>query len=340
MTRTVLVTGGTGYIGAHTAVVFMQAGYQVVVLDNLSNSSADVIDRIAHITGRAPQWVCADVRDADALESVFSRHQFDGIVHLAGLKAVGESMQQPLTYYDHNVHGSLQLIRAARAHGVGRFVFSSSATVYGEPQYLPYDEVHPTGQQANPYGRTKRIVEIMLEDAHRADPSFHVAVLRYFNPIGAHESGWIGESPKGTPNNLLPYLTRVAMGHLAELSVYGNDYPTPDGTGRRDYIHVMDLTEAHLKAYEALSTSAQGFNIWNLGTGTSTSVMEIIQTFESVTGQRVPYRIAPRREGDIPEFYASNHKAQAELGWHARRNLEEMIRDAWHWETRNHTPPA
>ncbi|MEY2622407.1 MAG: UDP-glucose 4-epimerase GalE [Pseudomonadota bacterium] len=340
MKRTVLVTGGTGYIGAHTAVVFMQAGYQVVVLDNLSNSSADAIDRIAHITGLPPEWVCADVRDADALQAVFARHRFDGVVHLAGLKAVGESVQDPLTYYDHNVHGSLQLMRTARAHGVSRFVFSSSATVYGEPQYLPYDEAHPADHQTNPYGRTKRMVEIMLEDAHRSDPSFRVAVLRYFNPIGAHESGWIGENPKGTPNNLLPYVTRVALGHLAELSVYGNDYPTPDGTGRRDYIHVMDLTEAHLKAYEALTASDQGFHVWNLGTGTSTSVMEIIQTFEAVTGQRVPYRIAPRRDGDIPECYASTQKAQLELGWRARRSLQDMVRDAWHWETRSNPTPT
>ena len=329
----ILVTGGAGYIGAHTVAVFQQAGHPVVVFDNLCNSSADVIERIARITGLAPTLVRGDIRDPLALQSLFAAHRFHGIVHLAGLKAVGESTQNPLLYDDNNVHGSMRLLRAALDHGVHRMVFSSSATVYGDPLYLPYDEAHPAHTQTNPYGRTKRAVELMLHDAQRAEPRLHIAVLRYFNPIGAHESGLIGENPQGVPNNLMPYVTRVAAGKLPHLSIYGNDYPTPDGTGRRDYIHVMDLAEAHLKAMQYLAQAHAGYGIWNLGTGQSHSVLDIVHTFERVTGQRVPYQIAPRRSGDLPEYYASTHKANTELQWQARRGLEEMMRDAWRWES-------
>lgn len=332
MTRTVLVTGGAGFIGAHTTVVLLQAGYQVVVLDNLCNSTAGVFDSIARITGQSPLFIQGDIRDARQLQALFQAHDIDAVVHLAGLKAVGESVQQPLLYYDNNVLGSLQLIRAAQAHGVNQFVFSSSATVYGDPQYLPIDERHPAEQQSSPYGRNKRMVELMLQDVQGANPAMRVAVLRYFNPIGAHESGLIGENPKGIPNNLLPYVTRVAAGKLKELSVYGDDYPTPDGTGVRDYIHVMDLSEAHLKALQAIGSKEPGFHIWNLGTGQGHSVLEIIGQFERITGQAVPHKVVQRRSGDIAACYAGTELAQADLGWQARRGLQDMLRDAWRWE--------
>ena len=330
----ILVTGGTGYIGSHTALALLLRGFDVVVLDNLCNSAAESLARVAQIANRAPEFVQGDIRDPALLTRLFAQHSIHAVLHFAGLKAVGESVTQPLRYYDNNVHGTLTLLQAMADAGVRRFVFSSSATVYGQPSQMPISEDCPLGQPTNPYGRSKLIIEDMLRDLAAAEPGWQIALLRYFNPVGAHESGLIGEDPNGIPNNLLPYITQVAVGKLPELAVFGNDYPTPDGTGVRDYIHVMDLAEGHLQALQALQTLT-GAHVWNLGTGQGYSVLEMVHAFEAASGCRIPYRIAPRRSGDIATCYADASKAARELGWKASRGLPEMMRDAWRWQQRN-----
>jgi UDP-glucose 4-epimerase len=331
--QTVLVTGGAGFIGSHTTLALLQAGQAVVVLDNLSNSSAQSLERVARISGRAPVFVQGDVRDRALVQRLLREHRVGAVLHFAGLKAVGESASMPLTYYDNNVAGSLALCQAMDAAGVWRLVFSSSATVYGDPATVPIREDMPTGP-TNPYGRTKWMVEHLLGDLAAADPRWQIGVLRYFNPVGAHESGLIGEDPRGTPNNLLPYVAQVAVGRRAALSVFGNDYPTPDGTGVRDYIHVMDLAEGHLKALQALADRS-GLHTWNLGTGQGYSVLEIVRAFQQASGRPVPYQVAPRRPGDAAASYADPSKAARELGWKARRGLTEMMEDTWRWQSLN-----
>lgn len=330
----ILVTGGAGYIGSHTLLAMLQAGYDVVVLDNLCNSSAESLKRVAQLAGRAPVFVEGDIRDRAVLNSLFSEHSVDAVLHFAGLKAVGESVAQPLRYYDNNVLGSQVLLEACANAGVFNFVFSSSATVYGDPVQMPISEACPAGKPTNPYGRSKLMVENMLSDVAKSDPRWRIAILRYFNPVGAHESGLIGEDPNGIPNNLLPYITQVAVGKLSELAVFGNDYPTVDGTGVRDYIHVVDLAQGHLRALETLQTRI-GAHIWNLGTGHGYSVLEMIHAFEAASGKSVPYRVAPRRPGDIAICYADPDKAERELCWKAQHDLNEMMRDAWRWQSMN-----
>lgn len=324
----ILLTGGTGYIGSHTAVVLQQAGHQVVLLDNLSNSQAEVADRIGRITGTRPALEVVDVLDTVRVRMALRSYRIDAVVHFAGLKAVGESVAQPLAYYHNNVAGSLSLLRAMSEEGVRQLVFSSSATVYGQPQRLPLDEGHPTGA-TNPYGRTKLHIEQMLCDLAASRPEWRIAILRYFNPVGAHDSGLIGEDPNGIPNNLMPYIARVAAGRLPHLNIWGNDYPTPDGTGIRDYIHVMDLAEGHLAALQHLPQQTQACEVFNLGTGCGTSVLEMVRVFERASGRPVPYRIAARRPGDVAACWADPTKAQQVLGWRATRTLEEMCASAW-----------
>ncbi len=330
----ILVTGGAGYIGSHTTLALLQAGYEVVVLDNLCNSSAESLNRVAQLAGREPAFVAGDIRDRAVLARLFARHSVVAVLHFAGLKAVGESVAQPLRYYDNNVHGSQVLLQACADAGVFNFVFSSSATVYGEPAQMPISEACPVGQPTNPYGRSKLMVEDMLRDVAASDLRWRIAILRYFNPVGAHESGLIGEDPNGIPNNLLPYIAQVAVGKLPELAVFGNDYPTADGTGVRDYIHVLDLAEGHLRALEALQTRT-GAHVWNLGTGQGYSVLEMVRAFEAASGKPVPYCVAPRRPGDIATCFADPAKAERELGWKALRSLDEMMRDAWRWQSMN-----
>lgn len=330
----ILVTGGAGYIGSHTTLALLQAGHNVVVLDNLCNSSAESLKRVAQLAGREPVFVQGDIRDRAVLDRLFAEHAVDAVLHFAGLKAVGESVAQPLRYYDNNVHGSQVLLQACADAGVFNVVFSSSATVYGEPAQMPISEACPVGQPTNPYGRSKLMVEDMLRDVAASDPRWRIAILRYFNPVGAYESGQIGEDPNGIPNNLLPYIAQVAVGKLPELAVFGNDYPTPDGTGVRDYIHVVDLAEGHLRALEALQTRS-GAHVWNLGTGQGYSVLDMVRAFEAASGKPLPYRVAPRRPGDIATCYADPAKAERELGWKARRGLDEMMRDAWRWQLMN-----
>jgi UDP-glucose 4-epimerase len=304
------------------------------VLDNLCNSSTESLKRVAQLAGRAPVFVEGDIRDHVVVDRLFAEYAVETVLHFAGLKAVGESVSQPLRYYDNNAHGSQVLLQAMADAGVFKFVFSSSATVYGEPDQMPISETCPVGRPMNPYGRSKLMVEDMLRDLATSDPRWRIAILRYFNPVGAHESGLIGEDPNGIPNNLLPYIAQVAVGKLPELTVFGNDYPTIDGTGVRDYIHVMDLAEGHLRALEALK-NLNGTNVWNLGTGKSYSVLEMIRTFEVASGKSIPYRIATRRSGDIATSYADPARAERELGWKARRGLNEMIQDAWRWQSMN-----
>ncbi|WP_417448417.1 UDP-glucose 4-epimerase GalE [Idiomarina abyssalis] len=334
MTETILVTGGAGYIGSHTTLVLLEAGYDVVVLDNLSNSSVESLLRVARMCGKAPIFVRGDIRDAALLDLLFASHPISAVLHFAGLKAVGESVREPLAYYENNVAGSLSLCQAMARSKVFRLVFSSSATVYGDPKQMPISESCPTGNPTNPYGRSKLGVEEVLRDLAASDPRWSVALLRYFNPVGAHESGLIGESPNGIPNNLLPYISQVAVGKLRELTVFGNDYATPDGTGVRDYIHVVDLAEGHLKALERITSDA-GLQVWNLGTGTGYSVLQMIHAFEQVSGRSIPYRFAPRRAGDIAECWADPRKAATELGWQARRGIDAMMRDTWRWQLGN-----
>lgn len=333
MTPKILVTGGAGYIGSHTVLVLLQAGHDVVVVDNLCNSSKESLNRVAKIAGREALFIESDIRDRDFLDKVFAQHKISAVLHFAGLKAVGESVAQPLRYYENNVHGSQVLLQAMANAGVFNIVFSSSATVYGDPAVVPIHESYALGP-TNPYGRTKLMVEDMLRDLAIADACWRVAILRYFNPVGAHESGLIGEDPNGIPNNLLPFIAQVAVGKLPELSVFGNDYRTPDGTGVRDYIHVVDLAQGHLQALQALQ-SRTGAHVWNLGTGQGYSVLEMVRAFEEVSGRAVPYRIASRRPGDIAVCYADPSKALRELGWQAKCGLPDMMRDAWRWQSMN-----
>ncbi len=334
MTDKILVTGGAGYIGSHTTLALLEAGFEVVVLDNLCNSSAESLRRVESICGKAPLFVEGDIRDRALLDELFATHRIGAVLHFAGLKAVGESVREPLAYYENNVAGSVTLCQAMAEAGVFRLVFSSSATVYGEPAQMPIREDFPTGTPTNPYGRSKLMVEEVLRDLALSEPRWSIALLRYFNPVGAHDSGLIGEDPNGIPNNLLPYVAQVAIGKLKELAVFGDDYPTRDGTGVRDYIHVVDLADGHLKALQAISAQS-GVHVWNLGTGTGYSVLEMVRAFEQASDRPVPYRIAPRRSGDIAECWADPAKAARELGWKAERGLETMMADAWRWQSGN-----
>lgn len=329
----ILVTGGTGYIGSHTVVELLSRGESVVILDNLSNSSLRVLDRIEQIAGRRPAFVEADIRDRAALDRVFAENDIEAVVHFAGLKAVGESVALPLHYYENNVAGTLNLLQSMRDAGVDRLVFSSSATVYGDPHAVPIREDFPL-QATNPYGRTKLVIEEMLRDLLVAEPSWRIAILRYFNPVGAHASGLIGESPNGIPNNLMPFVAQVAVGRRPELSVFGSDYPTQDGTGVRDYIHVVDLALGHLAALDALSRKTGELTV-NLGTGRGYSVLEMVRAFEKASGRHVPYRLVERRPGDVASCFADPELASAMLGWRASRGIDEMCADTWRWQLAN-----
>lgn len=331
--NTVLITGGAGYIGSHTAVQLITQGSKVIVLDNLCNSSDEVFNRIEKITGIRPEFVEGDIRDRACLDKIFADYPIDSVIHFAGLKAVGESSQIPLAYYQNNVTGTLVLCEAMASAGVKKLVFSSSATVYGEDAPIPYIETIPRGKTSNPYGTSKSMVEQVLTDLCRSDSEWSVALLRYFNPIGAHPSGLIGEDPKGIPNNLMPFISQVAVGKREELSIFGNDYPTQDGTCERDYLHVMDLADGHLAAFNCLDL--KGVNIFNLGTGKGLSVLEMVKSFERVTGVDIPYSFAARREGDLPAFWADASKAEKGLGWKATRSLDEMMADTWNWQSKN-----
>lgn len=329
----IFVTGGAGYIGSHTVVELLNAGHQVTVFDNFCNSQPEALARVERITGKKPALVRGDVRDSAALVAALRHSGASAVIHFAGLKAVGESVQDPLAYYDNNVVGTLRLLEAMRECGVKTLVFSSSATVYGNPQRLPLTEDHPLSA-TNPYGQTKLVIEEMLHDLFRSDPSWHLSILRYFNPVGAHASGLIGEDPRGTPNNLLPFVAQVAVGRREFLNVWGNDYPTPDGTGVRDYIHVVDLALGHLKALQRLEQHTECLAI-NLGTGVGYSVLEMVRAFEQASGKPVPYKVAPRRAGDIASCYADPAQALALLGWRAQRGLDAMCADAWRWQSGN-----
>jgi UDP-glucose 4-epimerase len=331
--KTILVTGGVGYIGSHTVVELLEAGYNLVIADNLSNSSRVALDRIEQIVGRSVDFYQEDIRDSAALDHIFASHSVDAVIHFAGLKAVGESTQIPLDYYDNNVNGTLVLLQAMRRAGVFNLVFSSSATVYGDPAEVPIQEDFPTSA-TNPYGRSKLMIEEILRDLSLSDPRWGIVLLRYFNPIGAHKSGLIGEDPQGIPNNLVPYVSQVAVGKLAELSVFGDDYPTRDGTGVRDYIHVVDLAQGHLKALDRIVQDS-GISTYNLGTGNGYSVLDMVTAFEQASGQPVPYRIVPRRAGDIAACWADSALARKELNWQAKRDLGEMMRDTWNWQKKN-----
>jgi len=328
-----LVTGGAGYIGSHTALVLLEAGHDIVVADNLCNSRVESLRRVEALTGRSIEFHQVDLLDGPGLDAVFRRGPIDAVIHFAGLKAVGESVSQPVRYYHNNVTGTLVLCEVMQRHGVRTIVFSSSATVYGDPHTVPITEDFPL-QATNPYGRSKLMIEEILRDVTVADPAWRVAILRYFNPVGAHPSGRIGEDPNGVPNNLVPYIAQVAVGRLPELPVYGDDYPTADGTGVRDYIHVMDLAQGHARALARLA-HAPGIFTWNLGTGRGYSVLEMVAAFERASGRPVPYRIMPRRAGDIAACYADPSRAQAELGWSATRGLDAMCEDAWRWQSEN-----
>lgn len=330
----ILVTGGAGYIGSHTCVELLNAGYEVVIVDNLSNSCMEGVKRAEEITGKKITFYEEDILNREALHRIFEKESIDSVVHFAGLKAVGESVQKPLEYYHNNISGTLTLCEVMREHGVKDIVFSSSATVYGDPAEIPITENCPKGVCTNPYGWTKSMLEQILTDLHTSDNMWNVVLLRYFNPIGAHKSGKIGEDPKGIPNNLMPYVTQVAVGKLERLGVFGNDYDTPDGTGVRDYIHVVDLAAGHVKAVEKLKEKA-GVSVYNLGTGHGYSVLQIVAAAEKACGHKIPYEIQPRREGDIATCYANPSKAERELGWKAVRELEEMCEDSWRWQQQN-----
>lgn len=330
----ILVTGGAGYIGSHTCVELLNAGYEVVILDNLYNSSKKAVDRIEEITGKNVTFYENDMLDADAMENLFSKEKIDCVIHFAGLKAVGESVAKPLEYYKNNIQGTLTLVEAMRNHGCKNIIFSSSATVYGDPAFVPITEECPKGTPTNPYGWTKSMLEQILSDLHTADEEWNVILLRYFNPIGAHKSGMIGEDPKGIPNNLLPYVAQVAIGKLECVGVFGNDYDTPDGTGVRDYIHVVDLANGHVKAIDKIKENS-GVKIYNLGTGNGYSVLDVIKAFSKACGHEVPYQIKPRRPGDIATCYADASLAKKELGWEAQYGIEEMCADSWKWQSMN-----
>lgn len=330
----VLLAGGAGYIGAHTAVALVEAGHDVLVVDDLSNSSAEAVARVEQITGAAVPLLSADARDVDALTAFVREHApVDAVIHLAGLKAVGESVAEPVRYYDVNLGSSLAILKVMAAEAIPTIVFSSSATVYGEPESLPLSEESPTGiDLANPYGKTKRIIEEILKDAAAADPRLRAVSLRYFNPVGAHPSGLIGEDPTGIPNNLMPYVARVAVGTLDRVGVFGDDYDTPDGTGQRDYIHVVDLAAGHVAALER---AREGYEVYNLGTGTPVSVLELIAAFERAAGKQIPREILPRRAGDVAASFCDPSKAQRELGWTANLTIDDACRDSWNWQSRN-----
>lgn len=330
----VLVTGGAGYIGSHTTLALLEAGHTVVVIDNLSNSSTIALQRVEVLSGKSITFVKGDVLDRTLLDRIFSEHPIDAVLHFAGLKAVGESVANPLIYFDNNLTGTLTLCNAMKMASVFNLVFSSSATVYGEPQTMPISEDYPTGTPTNPYGRSKLMTEECLKDISVSDSRWSIALLRYFNPVGAHKSGLIGENPNGRPNNLLPFISQVAAGNLKELTVFGNDYPTIDGTGMRDYIHVIDLADGHLKALNAIERRS-GISIWNLGRGEGYTVFQMLSIFEKVTGCKIPYRVAERRPGDIAECWADTNKAKNELGWTAIQTLEDMMADTWRWITKN-----
>ncbi len=329
----ILVTGGAGYIGSHTVVELLENGYGVVVVDNLSNSSKESLKRVKKITGKDVKFYEADVRDRAAMEKIFTENKIDYVIHFAGLKAVGESCVKPVEYYDNNLGGTLVLLDVMRSHGCKKIVFSSSATVYGTPERLPLDETCRTGGTTNPYGTSKYFQEIMLEDVYKADKEWTVVLLRYFNPVGAHESGLIGEDPRGIPNNLTPYIAKVAIGELKEVGVFGNDYPTPDGTGVRDYIHVVDLAKGHVAAINKIKNS--GVYVYNLGTGVGYSVLDVIHAYEKACGHAIPYSIKPRRPGDIASCYADASKAERELGWKAQYGIDEMCSSSWNWQSNN-----
>lgn len=330
----VLVTGGAGYIGSHTVLELLNTDQEVIVVDNLSNSSEESLRRVQQITGREPHFYNLDLINKPALEKVFQAHDIDSVIHFAGFKAVGESVAKPIMYYQNNIDSTLILCEVMKAHGVDKLVFSSSATVYGDPTSVPITEDFPLSA-TNPYGRTKLFIEYILKDLWVADNSWNITLLRYFNPVGAHKSGLIGEDPNGIPNNLMPYVSQVAVGKLEQLSVFGDDYPTPDGTGVRDYIHVVDLAIGHLKALEKLDGATGGVNVYNLGTGKGSSVLEMIKAFEDASGRKVAYKIGPRRPGDIAECYADPKLAKEELGWVAERGIKEMCEDGWRWQSNN-----
>ena len=330
----VLVTGGTGYIGSHTVVELIERGFEVVIVDNLSNSKPEVLNRIKKITGKKPLFYQVDVCHKDELERVFLEHQISDVIHFAGLKAVGESVSKPLEYYQNNLDSTLTLLALMIKHQVRNLVFSSSATVYGDVDHVPLTEEDKIGGTTNPYGTTKLMIEMILRDVQKANPIMNIAILRYFNPIGAHQSGEIGEDPRGIPNNLMPYITQVAVGKLPVLHVYGNDYQTVDGTGVRDYIHVVDLARGHVAAIKKLQENP-GVVIYNLGTGKGTSLLELIHAFERVNQVKIPYIIDPRRPGDIDQNYASVQKAEKEMNWKAKFNIEDCCRDAWNWQIKN-----
>ena len=330
----ILVTGGAGFIGSHTCVELLEAGYDVVVVDNLYNASRKSMDRVEQITGKKPVFYEADILDREALNQIFEKEQIDSVIHFAGLKAVGESVAKPIEYYYNNIAGTLVLCDVMRKHNVKNIVFSSSATVYGDPAFIPITEACPKGKITNPYGQTKGMLEQVLEDIHVSDPEWNVILLRYFNPIGAHKSGLIGEDPKGIPNNLVPYVAQVAIGKLECLGVFGDDYDTPDGTGIRDYIHVVDLAIGHVKAIDYIFTNP-GLDIINLGTGVGYSVLDMVKAFSKACGKDIPYEIQPRREGDIAMCYANPAKAAEVLGWKAEHGLDEMCADSWKWQSQN-----
>jgi len=332
--KTILLTGGAGYIGSHTCILLLQAGYDVVIIDNLCNSDISVLERIEKLAnGRKPEFIQADIRDEAALDKLFNKYNIYAVIHFAGLKAVGESVEKPLLYYRNNVEGSLCLFEQMNKHNVKRIVFSSSATVYGDPASLPITEDFPLSA-TNPYGQNKLMVENILKDISHADKDWHVILLRYFNPVGAHKSGLIGEDPNGIPNNLMPYVAQVAVGKLPHMNVFGDDYPTHDGTGVRDYIHVVDLASGHIKALDVVDNK-EGCQIYNLGTGKGYSVLDVIKTFEKISGKKIPYKIIERREGDIAECYADPSLSKKILNWEAEFGMDEMIRDHWNWQVNN-----
>jgi UDP-glucose 4-epimerase len=333
----ILLTGGAGYIGSHTAVVLMQAGHNIIIYDNFCNSSKAVIEKLESVVGKKVSVVEGDIRNTKLLTETIKKCSIHAVIHFAGLKAVGESVKEPLMYYENNVGGAISLLQAMKNCQVKTIVFSSSATVYGTPQYLPLDEEHPTNPES-PYGQTKLQIEEILRDLAKSDPSWKMIALRYFNPVGAHESGLIGEEPNGIPNNLMPYVSQVAAGVLQQLKIFGDDYQTPDGTGVRDYIHVMDLAEGHVSALEYLSKGAPAFSIMNLGTGGGCSVLELVNLYEKASSQKIAYEIAQRRAGDIASCYANVDKAAAQMGWRATRSLSKMCEDSWRWQSQAKAP--
>ncbi|ENC6732410.1 UDP-glucose 4-epimerase GalE [Vibrio navarrensis] len=330
----VLVTGGIGYIGSHTCVQMIEAGMKPIIIDNLCNANIAVLERIETLSGEPATFYQGDIRDEAFLDSLFRQHDIQAVIHFAGLKAVGESVSKPLDYYDNNVNGSLVLARCMRKAGVKRLIFSSSATVYGDPAQVPITESSPTGATTNPYGRSKHMVEQCLSDLYYAEKDWSITLLRYFNPVGAHPSGLMGEDPQGTPNNLMPFIAQVAVGRREKLLVFGNDYPTVDGTGVRDYIHVMDVADGHIAALQKVGEKA-GLHIYNLGTGQGSSVLEMVDAFSKASGKAVPYELCPRRPGDIAQCWASTEKAERELGWKATRTVAEMASDTWNWQSNN-----